>query len=29
MAAPEGLPDTWKATSVRFRGDQSDAWHLG
>ncbi|MEW2249924.1 MULTISPECIES: DUF4245 domain-containing protein [unclassified Streptomyces] len=29
VAAPEGLPDTWKATSVRFRGDQSDAWHLG
>ncbi|MEV0980742.1 DUF4245 domain-containing protein [Streptomyces sp. NPDC049915] len=29
VAAPEGLPGSWKATSVRFRGDQSDAWHLG
>jgi len=29
VAAPEGLSDSWKATSVRFRGDQSDAWHLG
>ncbi len=29
VAAPEGLPDTWKATSVRFRGDEFDAWHLG
>ncbi|MFI9152105.1 DUF4245 domain-containing protein [Streptomyces sp. NPDC053367] len=29
VAAPVGLPDTWKATSVRFRGDKSDAWHLG
>lgn len=29
VAAPEGLPDTWKATSVRFRGDESDRWHLG
>lgn len=29
VAAPEGLPDTWKATSVRYRGDKSDAWHLG
>jgi hypothetical protein len=29
VAAPEGLPDTWKATSVRFQGDQFDAWHLG
>ncbi|MET9729811.1 DUF4245 domain-containing protein [Streptomyces sp. NPDC006458] len=29
VAAPEGLPNSWKATSVRFRGDQSDAWHLG
>ncbi|MFD5076207.1 DUF4245 domain-containing protein [Streptomyces sp. NPDC058371] len=29
VAAPEGLPDTWKATSVRFRGDKFDAWHLG
>ena len=29
VAAPEGLPDRWKATSVRFRGDRFDAWHLG
>ncbi|MFF4487224.1 DUF4245 domain-containing protein [Streptomyces sp. NPDC001544] len=29
VAAPEGLPSTWKATSVRFQGDQFDRWHLG
>lgn len=29
VAAPQGLPDSWKATSVRFRGDDFDAWHLG
>ncbi|MDF3298105.1 DUF4245 domain-containing protein [Streptomyces tropicalis] len=29
VAAPSGLPGTWKATSVRFQGDQHDAWHLG
>ncbi len=29
VAAPEGLPDTWKATSVRYRADQDDRWHLG
>jgi hypothetical protein len=29
VAAPEGLPEEWKATSVRFRGDDFDAWHLG
>ncbi len=29
VAAPEGLPTAWKATSVRFRGDEFDAWHLG
>lgn len=29
VAAPEGLPHTWKATSVSFQGDQFDAWHLG
>ncbi|MFJ9023912.1 DUF4245 domain-containing protein [Streptomyces sp. NPDC102259] len=29
VAAPEGLPATWKATSVRFQGDDFDAWHLG
>ncbi|MFF4251524.1 DUF4245 domain-containing protein [Streptomyces sp. NPDC001663] len=29
VAAPEGLSKDWKATSVRFRGDDFDAWHLG
>ncbi|MEU6806894.1 DUF4245 domain-containing protein [Streptomyces neyagawaensis] len=29
VAAPVGLPDTWKATSVRFSGADSDHWHLG
>jgi hypothetical protein len=29
VAAPEGLPSTWKATSVRFQGDEFDRWHLG
>ena len=29
VAAPEELPAGWKATSVRFQGDQFDAWHLG
>ncbi|MBG7700481.1 DUF4245 domain-containing protein [Streptomyces sp. MC1] len=29
VAAPEGLPSTWKATSVRFEGEKSDRWHLG
>ncbi|MFE9447044.1 DUF4245 domain-containing protein [Streptomyces sp. NPDC006739] len=29
VAAPEGLPDTWKATSVRFQGEASNRWHLG
>ncbi|WP_326664825.1 DUF4245 domain-containing protein [Streptomyces canus] len=29
VAAPEDLPAGWKATSVRFQGDQFDAWHLG
>jgi hypothetical protein len=29
VAAPEGLPDSWKATSVRFQSDQNDRWHLG
>ncbi|MFD9001738.1 DUF4245 domain-containing protein [Streptomyces sp. NPDC059582] len=29
VAAPEGLPGGWKATSVRFQGDKFDAWHLG
>jgi hypothetical protein len=29
VAAPEGLPAAWKATSVRFDGANFDAWHLG
>ncbi|MFJ9725494.1 DUF4245 domain-containing protein [Streptomyces sp. NPDC101209] len=29
VAAPEGLPKSWKATSVRFDGANNDAWHLG
>jgi hypothetical protein len=29
VAAPEGLSSDWKATSVRFQGDNFDAWHLG
>ncbi|MFD8523009.1 DUF4245 domain-containing protein [Streptomyces capillispiralis] len=29
VAAPEGLPGEWKPTSVRFRGEDADAWHLG
>ncbi|MFF4044288.1 DUF4245 domain-containing protein [Streptomyces sp. NPDC001816] len=29
VAAPEGLPGTWKATSVRYQGEESDRWHLG
>ncbi|MEV0175257.1 DUF4245 domain-containing protein [Streptomyces sp. NPDC050803] len=29
VVAPEGLAKDWKATSVRFQGDQADAWHLG
>ncbi|MFF2199429.1 DUF4245 domain-containing protein [Streptomyces sp. NPDC058145] len=29
VAAPEGLPGAWKATSVRFQGENSDRWHLG
>jgi hypothetical protein len=29
VAAPEGLPHTWKATSVSFQGETFDAWHLG
>jgi Protein of unknown function (DUF4245) len=29
VAAPVGLPDTWKATSVRYQGDHFDTWHLG
>jgi hypothetical protein len=29
VAAPEGLPASWKATSVRFQAEPFDAWHLG
>lgn len=29
VAAPEGLPGTWKATSVRYDGSEFDTWHLG
>ncbi|MFI1162557.1 DUF4245 domain-containing protein [Streptomyces sp. NPDC020801] len=29
VAAPEGLPQSWKATSVRYQSDQYDRWHLG
>ncbi|MEN3584987.1 MULTISPECIES: DUF4245 domain-containing protein [unclassified Streptomyces] len=29
VAAPEGLAEEWKATSVRYRGAESDTWHLG
>src|SRR5262249_34583134 len=29
VAAPEGLPTAWKATSVRYQGENSDRWHLG
>ncbi|EGX56314.1 secreted protein [Streptomyces zinciresistens K42] len=29
VVAPQGLPESWKPTSVRFKGDQFDAWHLG
>ncbi|MDT6986706.1 DUF4245 domain-containing protein [Streptomyces lusitanus] len=29
VAAPEGLPKTWKPTSVRYRGAEGEAWHLG
>ncbi|MGY0492054.1 DUF4245 domain-containing protein [Streptomyces sp. WG-D5] len=29
VAAPTGLSDAWKATSVRYQGTSNDAWHLG
>ncbi|MET7289638.1 DUF4245 domain-containing protein [Streptomyces sp. NPDC005573] len=29
VEAPEGLPEAWKATSVRYQGEDSDRWHLG
>ncbi|MFF9484398.1 DUF4245 domain-containing protein [Streptomyces sp. NPDC014676] len=29
VAAPEGLSEEWKPTSVRYQGTESEAWHLG
>jgi hypothetical protein len=29
VAAPEGLTEDWKPTSVRYQGADSDTWHLG
>ncbi|HEX5567988.1 MAG TPA: DUF4245 domain-containing protein [Streptomyces sp.] len=31
VAAPEGLPESWRATSVRYRaqGEHGTVWHLG
>ncbi|MFJ6070346.1 DUF4245 domain-containing protein [Streptomyces sp. NPDC093065] len=29
VAAPEGLAKEWKPTSVRYRGVEDNAWHLG
>ncbi|MBM7055371.1 DUF4245 domain-containing protein [Streptomyces sp. RHZ10] len=29
VAAPEGLPEKWKATSVRYDDVAGKAWHLG
>lgn len=29
VAAPEGLPEEWKPTSVRYRGKDFESWHLG
>ncbi|GAA3375014.1 DUF4245 domain-containing protein [Streptomyces sannanensis] len=29
VAAPVGLPDGWKATSVSYDGAGGNAWHLG
>ncbi|KOG32981.1 DUF4245 domain-containing protein [Streptomyces resistomycificus] len=29
VAAPEGLSADWKATSVRYQGEDFDTWHLG
>lgn len=29
LLAPETLPDGWKATSVSFRAQPDQAWHLG
>ncbi|MDG4859498.1 DUF4245 domain-containing protein [Streptomyces sp. T-3] len=29
VLAPEGLAKDWKATSVRYKGAEGNAWHLG
>lgn len=29
VLAPEGLSEKWKATSVRYKGEEGDHWHLG
>ncbi|WP_079169007.1 DUF4245 domain-containing protein [Streptomyces sp. CC77] len=29
VAAPEGLPEGWRATSVSYRREEGNAWHLG
>ncbi|MEI5103701.1 DUF4245 domain-containing protein [Streptomyces sp. PmtG] len=29
VAAPKGLPSSWKPTSVRYNGAAHDSWHLG
>src|SRR5262245_64547009 len=29
VLAPEGLSRDWKATSVRYDGDDHQSWHLG
>ncbi|MQS36941.1 DUF4245 domain-containing protein [Streptomyces katsurahamanus] len=29
VVAPEGLPASWKATSVSYKGFEANAWHLG
>ncbi|MEU3251903.1 DUF4245 domain-containing protein [Streptomyces sp. NPDC006997] len=29
VAAPEGLPEGWKPTSVRYKGEPYGTWHLG
>lgn len=29
VAAPEGLPEKWKPTSVRYQRAEDESWHLG
>nr|WP_157163834.1 DUF4245 domain-containing protein [Streptomyces typhae] len=29
VAAPQGLPKSWKPTTVRYNGADHDSWHLG